>query len=160
MRDSLKEHIENSREEFEIYPFDSDKDWGNLSGKIKQGGPQRRNPWQIAGIAACFALIIVGSVFVLNNQQSGSNEVAELENYYEGEINQKVTLIKNQLEDDLILKDLEEMDAAFADLKDDLDENVDNEEVITAMMENYRLKLQILEEILNELEKEKSEEVL
>ena len=159
MRDSLKEHIENSREDFELYPFDSDQEWEKLSGKTKPG-PQRRNPWQIAGIAACFALIIVGSVFVLNNQQSGSNEVAELENYYEGEINKKVTLIKGQLEDDQILKDLEEMDAVFADLKADLNENVDNEEVIMAMMENYRLKLQILEEILNELEKEKSEEVL
>ena len=83
-----------------------------------------------------------------------------MENYYEGEINKKVTLIKGQLEDDQILKDLEEMDAVFADLKADLNENVDNEEVIMAMMENYRLKLQILEEILNELEKEKSEEVL
>ncbi|WP_424962965.1 hypothetical protein [Ekhidna sp.] len=159
MRDSLKEHIENGREEFEIYPFDSDKEWENLSGKINQKS-QRRNPWQAVGIAACFALILGGSVFVVNNQQSGSNEVAELENYYEGEINQKVILIKNQLEDDQILKDLEEMDKAFADLKADLNENVDNEEVITAMMENYRLKLQILEEILNELEKEKSEEVL
>ena len=52
------------------------------------------------------------------------------------------------------------MDQVFAELKTDLEENVDNEEVITAMMENYRLKLQILEEILVELEKEKREEIL
>ena len=52
------------------------------------------------------------------------------------------------------------MNAAFSELKADLKDNVDNEEVVTAMMENYRLKLQILEEILKELEKERSEEVL
>lgn len=157
MRDSLKEHIENRREDFELYPFDSDQEWVKLSKRIK---PQKRDPWRVAGIAACFALVIVGSVFVANNKHSGNNEVAELENFYEGEINQRITLIKSQLQDDKILKDLEEMDIAFAELKADLNDNVDNEEVITAMMENYRLKLQILEEILNELEKEKSEEVL
>lgn len=157
MRDSLKEHIENRREDFELYPFDSDQEWVKLSKRIK---PQKRDPWRVAGIAACFALVILGSVFVVNNKHSGNNEVAELENFYEGEINQRITLIKSQLQDDKILKDLEEMDIAFAELKADLNDNVDNEEVITAMMENYRLKLQILEEILNELEKEKSEEVL
>lgn len=157
MRDSLKEHIENRREDFELYPFDSDQEWVKLSKRIK---PQKRDPWRVAGMAACFALVMLGSVFVVNNKHSGNNEVAELENFYEGEINQRITLIKSQLQDDKILKDLEEMDIAFAELKADLNDNVDNEEVITAMMENYRLKLQILEEILNELEKEKSEEVL
>jgi hypothetical protein len=63
-------------------------------------------------------------------------------------------LVKNQLDDDRILEDLNAMDDAFADLKSDLEDNVDNEEVIMAMMENYRLKLQILEEILSKLEKE------
>ena len=157
MRDSLKEHIDNSREDFELYPFDSDQEWAKLSKKVE---PQKRDPWRMAGMAACFAFVILGSVFVANNKQTESNEVAELESFYEGEINQKITLIKNHLEDDKILRDLEEMDAAFAELKADLNDNVDNEEVISAMMENYRLKLQILEEILNELEKEKSEEVL
>lgn len=158
MQDSLKEHIDNNREAFEVYPFDNVQEWEKLSRNIKPQA-QKRNPWRIVGIAACFTMIIVGSAFVVNNQQTGSNEVTELENYYEGEINQKITLIKNQLEDDKILDDLKEMDAAFSELKADLNDNVDNEEVITAMMENYRLKLQILEEILNELEQEKSEEV-
>ncbi|SNS54544.1 hypothetical protein SAMN05421640_0605 [Ekhidna lutea] len=158
MWDSLKEHIENSREEFEVYPFDSDQEWGKLSKKIKP--VSNRNPWKITGIAACLALILMGSVLFFSSEEKPVNQVAELENFYSGEINHKISLIKNHLGDDKILKDLQEMDAVFGELKDDLKDNVDNEEVIMAMMENYRLKLQILEEILNELEKEQSEEVL
>ena len=158
MRDSLKEHIENSREDFELYPFDGDQEWFKLSDKIE---PKKRlNTWRISSIAACIALIVTGSIFYMSESQTVDNPIAEIESFYEGEINQKVSLIKGQLTDDRVLEDLEEMDAAFAELKADLDDNVDNEEVITAMMENYRLKLQILEEILNELEKEQREEVL
>lgn len=159
MRDSLKEHIDNSREHFELYPFDGDREWVKIAKKIKPNGEQR-NPWKIASIAACVAAIIGGTIFFMSPSTSKGNEIAELEQFYNGEINQKITLIKGQLEDDYILQDLEDMDAAFVELKADLKDNVDNQEVISAMMENYRLKLQILEEILNELEKEKREEVL
>ena len=65
--------------------------------------------------------------------------------------------MRSHLGDTRILEDLAVMDQAFAELKADLRDNVDNEEVIAAMMENYQLKLQILEEILNELEKENRE---
>ncbi|MEQ9468810.1 MAG: hypothetical protein RLN88_15480 [Ekhidna sp.] len=158
MRDNLKDHIENTREDFELYPFNSDQEWVKISGKIKPQ-TEKKDPWRTFGIAACFACIIGCTIFFMN-ATGPENEMAEMEQYYNAEINQKVTLIKSQLGDDSILKDLEAMDAAFAELRTDLKDNVDNEEVVTAMMENYRLKLKILEEILSELEKEKSEEVL
>lgn len=159
MRDSLKEHIENSREEFELYPFDNDKEWSNIAEKINPR-KEKKDPWRLLGIAACISAIIGCTIFFMNPVNNQNSEIAELEQYYNGEINQKITLIKGQLKDEHILKDLNEMDAAFAELKADLKDNVDNQEVVTAMMENYRLKLQILEEILTELEKENREEVL
>ena len=39
----------------------------------------------------------------------------------------------------------------FKSLKEDLKDNADNEEVVFAMIQNYRLKLDILEEILLQL---------
>lgn len=159
MRDSLKEHIENVRDEFELYPFDGDKEWTKLSKKIR---PQNKRTafWKLARIAACLAVILVCAIFFMKSGNNVNNDLVELERFYNGEINQKITLIKGQLDNSHILRDLEDMDAAFAELKADLKDNVDNQEVISAMMENYQLKLQILEEILSELEKEKREEVL
>ncbi|WP_462253080.1 hypothetical protein [Ekhidna sp.] len=158
MLDNLKDHIDKSREDFEIYPFDSEKGWEAISRKVAPA--QKNDPWKLFGMAACFALIISSTIFFMNPVTQPSDEIAELEDFYNTEINQKITLVKNHIKDDRILEDLATMDKAFAELKADLSENVDNQEVITAMMENYQLKLRILEEILKELEKEKSEEVL
>ena len=157
MQDNLKDHIEATREDFEIYPFDADQEWSKVSKKI--GTRTNKDPWQYIGIAVCFAAIFGCTIFFMHPVNSGG-EVAEIESFYTSEINQKVSLIKNHHKGDYILEDLEEMDAVFAELKSDLKDNVDNEEVIIALMENYRLKLQILDEILNELEKEQSEEIL
>ena len=48
--------------------------------------------------------------------------------------------------------ELTELDYVFRELKEDLNDNADNEEVVVAMIQNYRLKLEILEDILMQLE--------
>ncbi|MEQ9402588.1 MAG: hypothetical protein RIM99_03290 [Cyclobacteriaceae bacterium] len=154
MQDNLKDLIEANSEEFEIYPFDSTKGWGEIVDEIVPV-KKRRNYWPF-GIAASLAIVFISTVLVVSStSEQAPGEVAEMEGFYQKAINEKIMLVKDQIKDERILNDLESMDEAFAELKSDLDENVDNEEVVMAMMENYRLKLQILEEILNELEKEK-----
>jgi hypothetical protein len=159
MRDNLKDHIENNQEDFEIYPFDSEKGWDEISKKIAPA--KRKNLGWTIGIAASL-LMVMGFGFYSFQHQSDplADEVAEIENFYGNAIDQKITLVKSEIKDDRILKDLEAMDEAFAELKTDLKDNVDNQEVVEAMMENYRMKLQILEEILKELDQEKSEKAL
>jgi uncharacterized protein YqiB (DUF1249 family) len=44
-----------------------------------------------------------------------------------------------------------DLDKVYAELKEDLKDNAHNEEVIEAMIQNYRLKLDILEEMLYQL---------
>lgn len=159
MQDNLKEYIGQARDDFEAYPFNESQGWEELSKKISPI-QKKKSPWKWAGIAASFLAIVCFAMFGYTAQSLANSEVVELEQFYTGEINQKITLIKNQVQDDHILENITEMDAAFAELKADLNDNVDNEEVIMAMMENYRLKLQVLEEILKELDREKREEVL
>ena len=156
MSDSLKNHIDTKREDFEIYPFDVEAGWNQISNKVQ---PRAIWPgWKWISVAACVIFVIAG--VVVQSVEIPNGELSEVERYYETEINEKITLVRSQLSDPSILQDLEAMDMAFAELKADLRENVDNEEVIVAMMENYQLKLQILEEILRELEKENSESSL
>lgn len=158
MRDSLKQHIESNSEDFEVYPLESN-DWNKIADKLDPPKMQYRN-W-LLGVAASLAVIFISSVLVLSSTHSSEpNEVAEMEGFYEEAINAKISLVKSQLGNHSILEDLNAMDEAFAELKADLNDNVDNEEVVMAMMENYQLKLQILEKILNELEEEKGEEAL
>lgn len=47
--------------------------------------------------------------------------------------------------------DLKVLDSVYADLRRDLKDNAANEEVIEAMIQNYRLKLEILEDVLSQM---------
>lgn len=159
MLDNLKDYIDQSRESFELYPFEEKNGWEKIATQISP--PKKRsNRLRIITLAACLSLFVVSGVLFVSTGSNESGELAEMESYYKGEIDQRVLRIKNHLGDDQVLQDLAVMDQAFAELKNDLKDNLDNEEVITAMMANYQMKLHILEEMLKELEKEKREEVL
>jgi len=153
MLDNLKDHIANQRDDFDTYPFDPANGWKELSKHIKKK-EDKWSKWKILSAAACLLLVAIGSYYYSSSTPAISSELSEVQQYYTAEIDAKIMLVKSQIKDPRVIEDLEAMDEAFAELKGDLKDNVDNEEVIAAMMENYQLKLRILEEILNELEKE------
>ena len=49
--------------------------------------------------------------------------------------------------------DIAELDRAYVELKQDLNEDLANREIVEAMIQNYRLKLKVLESILEQLHK-------
>jgi len=83
-----------------------------------------------------------------------SEELGETDAYYTGLIAERMAVIKasSQEIDPIIWEDLDLLDAAFSELKEDLKDNADNEEVVNAMIKNYRIKLEILEQIIEELQ--------
>jgi hypothetical protein len=85
---------------------------------------------------------------------SMSPDVIEASQYYNDMILLKVAKIDeiDQSVSSDVLNDMNLLDAAFNELKDDLNDNADNEEVVQAMMDTYKVKLQILEQILEQLQ--------
>ena len=53
--------------------------------------------------------------------------------------------------------DMTELDSVYTDLKKDLKDNMANQEVVEAIIENYRLKIRILEELLSEIKPHEDE---
>ena len=53
--------------------------------------------------------------------------------------------------------DMEELDEVYVELKEDLKDNASNPEVIEAMILNYRVKLEILEDLLNQLKQKENQ---
>ena len=47
--------------------------------------------------------------------------------------------------------ELGDLDAILLELKEDLSDDADNQEVVEAMMQNYMLKLEILEDLLEQI---------
>jgi hypothetical protein len=52
---------------------------------------------------------------------------------------------------------MSELDSVYIDLKADLKDNMANQEVIEAIIENYRMKISILEDLLKQIDPEDDE---
>lgn len=84
------------------------------------------------------------------------NELADGEAYYTAQINnkqlelEKYTRAHPEIMDDL-KREFRELDRDDLQLKEDLVESNANGKVIEAIMQSYRVKLQILEQVLSEL---------
>ena len=92
----------------------------------------------------------------LDQQESAYQEMEEAESYYNSQIKYKKNELFDLTEDSPELqkdinRDLSELDNILSELKSDLKDNAANQEVIEAMMQNYMLKLEILEDMLNQI---------
>jgi len=87
----------------------------------------------------------------------------EAELYYTSLINIKENEIYRLAGNNSVVRkemsiELGELDKAMTDLKKDLNDNIDNTRVVEALIQNYRLKLEILEDLLNEIKLKESQE--
>lgn len=90
-----------------------------------------------------------------------NEEYKELENFYSHKVNVKVNELKKYHFDKDLIEDIDELDVAFAELEKELEKqgaNADNDEIINKMIENYQTKVEILERILNRLERKQTEQ--
>lgn len=83
-------------------------------------------------------------------------EFAEVELVYMSKVNVKVQELKNfesefPQENEEILQELEELSTDFNELKNEIDAEVMDEVILQAMVENYQIRLQILEDILAQI---------
>ena len=170
MKDKLEDFIVNNREAFN----DLEPDPGLWEG-IQHREPRiRRINWINAGwkVAACIAIFISSYFFFhFMNSNDGEDlysdnlrnseeyqELLDAEAFYTAQIKpleQQVYYLtgnNSDLRTDIELE-MKELDSVFVQLRNDLNENISNEEIIGAMIQNYRTKLMILEEVLYQLQK-------
>ena len=166
--DKLEKYILDNREGFN----DLEPDPAIWDRVDTRKAPIIRINWKdIAWKAAAVAIIFTASYFFHDymasrsqqgkammgkNQEAASpivKELIEAEAYYTSQINQKKDEvfrlaagnpeIRHEVDNELV-----DLDRVYNELKEDLKDNAANEEVIEAMIQNYRLKLEILEDML------------
>ena len=174
MENRFEKFIREKREEFDFREPDPAL-WKQIEANIK---PRRVINWRVIASRAAAVLIIFAASYMVhelidNNgrtlaerkwQQKPAKEIIipelqEAELYYSGLINEKLEEIKPILancpgvEEELRFE-MTELDSLYTDLKTDLKDNIANQEVIEAIIENYRLRISILEELLKEINPE------
>jgi len=171
MSDRLEKFVKDNRTEFDE-GIPSDAVWKGIEQQI----PGRKfRPVVFFKYAAVLAIFMTGlySGIFLNSKgliafnekvSPEQTELIESEYYYTTEINERLNELKPyfakdpQLEYDLE-NDLHELDEYCKNLKSDLKDNVNNEEVIEAMIHSYRMKLEILESLLQQLKRQNNETI-
>lgn len=168
--DELEKFILDNREGFDSEMPDLDT-WD----KIKKLEPHQSKftiNWKVvASRAAAVVFIFVASYYFHEYNanravKEGDNVTAvlannvkyqkfiEAEQYYNSKIGQRKKELFLLTSDKPVLhkevnKDLDDLDNMLLSLKEDLKDNADNEEVIEAMIQNYMLRLEILEDMLH-----------
>ncbi len=164
MADELKNFVDQNRKDFEMFETNTEVLWQGIKVGIE---PQKRRfevirtwAWRVAAIL----VLGVGLAWAfIGREAENSWDTAELkdaETYYGNLIDQKLRIIQTQHSnrvDPALFKDLAALDSACKELKTDLKDNASNAEVVNAMIQHYRIKLKLLENILDELEEDKNE---
>jgi hypothetical protein len=172
MKDNLEKFINENREKFDIHE-PPDNLWKGIS--LPEIVKKRSAIYSIITRAAIVIFIFSASYmfhdFMENRRQNHIRsgefyqkipELEEAEIYYNNLVNLRIEELQPFISQIPELQkslsgDLTELDSIYNSLKRDLSDNIANDEVIEAMIQNYRLKLEILEALLFELKNEKNE---
>lgn len=171
--DRLEEYIRKNREELDQHTPSPEIWRGIRKGMAK--GRLFYIRWlsaaaMIAVIFATAALFYVGekrkyaAQSISNSLNIDNVLLNETEMYYNAQVidlyRQASSLLTRypEIEKELVI-DMAHIDSICADIKRDLKDNISNQEVIEALINNYRLKIRILEDMLSLINQEKTDPV-
>ena len=157
-KDRLKEYIKEHREELDS-EFPSEGIWDKIERRLDQDEKpkvfsiQRFIPYAVA------AIILVGAIFLWPSNdpkiviEDFTSDFSEVENYYLVQVNDKLNdLEKYEIDPDL-MEEVSDLKKEFDELKLEMGVGADPGVVIEAMIENYRLRLELLEDLLSAMER-------
>lgn len=166
--DGLEKFIVENRDKFnENLP--SPDVWDNISKELKEEKSKRFSIRKFLGAAcAAIGLILLGIWFGVSFQvddmdqaisDSSFKDYRQTEQYYSLQVKNYMQQIEDQDTKSNIEEDLEQLDEVYQELRDELiSEEIKNQDVIiNAMIQNYQVKIGMLEKIL---EKTKEKEFI
>jgi hypothetical protein len=176
MKDNLENFISQNRDEFDMFE-PSNKMWEKIEGNIERQAKTGVNWKRVLSRAAVVLVIFASSlvtyefleqrgVSLMSSSNDKSIEIPELkeaEHYYSVKFSEKLDeakpfLSENPKISEGLMKDLAELDSIYNGLKKELTENVATEDVVEALIQNYRLRIDILEDLMSVFEEKEKEE--
>ena len=163
MKDELEKYIlenQSNFDDFVIDEVDKSKLWSKIESELEEK-PKVFSIWEkpILKIAASIMLLVgcLFTFFIFNQNNIENNivnqELFEIDSHYKFLVNNHVKLVRSntnlsKLEQEDFLLLLEDLDKEYNKLKTDLKEDVNNERIIEAIINNYRKKIQLMVDLL------------
>lgn len=167
--DKLEHFIVSHKSEFDNHEPPKDL-WKKIEEDLpKQPKAKLFNIRTIMSIAAFGAVLFlagigVSSLMMDSRQQAMADispelvkEFEEAEQYYERQVRVKLDGLENTEQKQDVLSDLNQLDQVYSELRDEMLEanGLNNEKVLRSMIDHQRTKLQVLEKVLDKIDKQK-----
>lgn len=168
-RDPLKDFIQKNRSSFDDLEA-NDQLWQRIEGQLPKQSTTI-TPLYIGMRIAAVGIILLATIWTVYQLQPAkpvskegmpsyalhdvSPEYAEVEMYYASEIDQLLLDIDPNTLDPSVREALQQLDEEYAALQEEMGEQIDNEKVIEAMIQTYRLKLEVLKDIYASMQSDK-----
>ena len=159
--DRLEEFIRDNNASFDDLKAPSGV-WNRIAPKERQATPL----WKWTAVAASALLLVaVGYIFGMksNTQRdiAGWDEYEEAQAYYQARIDRKMEEIKSLPVSEEVMKDIQVLDEVYGQLRQQLleDPNANTELLLSAMIRHQQQKLDVMEKILNHVDKYQKSEI-
>ncbi len=178
--DKFKNFIDENRHEFETFSA-PDSLWAGISQELQKTEAKAEKPTKtgkvvkmyafsrpiLMRVAASVALLLALGIGWVSYKMDKLGDIAQVnpalsktEQYYDDVFQAKLVELKQYEQDDLydpdLLIDIQELEKIYTDLRNDLKEDANNEQVIEAMIRNYRIRIELLERMLDEIKTKKN----
>ncbi|HLF65010.1 MAG TPA: hypothetical protein VI603_14695 [Saprospiraceae bacterium] len=168
--DRLEKYIQTHRDQFD----DRNPDpaiWDQIATRLPQKRDEHRHiaMWRwMSAVAVALALVMCGVVagmYMGNNRVAQNPAYAEFmqaQQYYDVEYNKKKSELSQYVYDPVLDKDLQELDKMYEALSQEFlnTKEPDKTELINAMIQIYKTRIELLERVLNRIEQNKDEKQL
>lgn len=165
--DNFEKHIRENKELFSEHKADSDKMWAAIATELKTEQPKVIPLWKspMLRIAASIVLVLGISAFiafsVLDSSNNGetqyaSKELLDIDMHYKNLVSYQVKLVQNhpKLSDadkTEFLSFMDELDEEYEQLRLEMQNNLDNEIVLEAIVSNYKKRIELIENLLKQI---------
>ncbi|MBT2162970.1 hypothetical protein [Zobellia barbeyronii] len=168
--DNFEKHIRKNKAQFDGQKADRVKLWANIEAKLDPPKQKVIPLWKspMLRIAATVLIVLgisrlLGVSFLSNSDSENSfvsRELQDIDMHYQGLVSYQVQLVqKNESLSDAdkaeFLSFMDELDVEYEQLRLEMQNNLDNDLVLEAIVSNYRKRIELIENLLRQLNKSK-----
>ncbi|GAA3639963.1 hypothetical protein [Flavivirga jejuensis] len=172
--DNFEKYIKENKALFDVHKADKNKLWANIESGLNKPESKTKTIklWHTplfkvaATIVIALGLFSLINVLVVNNINTNSlnslaeQELNDIDSHYKGLVAYQVKLVNKSTqlsseEKKEFLSFMVELDLEYELLKVELQKNVDSERVLEAIVINYKKRIELIENLLQQLNSSK-----
>jgi len=172
MKQDLEKYLKEQRLRLDVEEPEHDIVWEGIRSGLQQNKKQGLPQW-FWKVAAIFIFVVLATYFMVNETSEKRVVVVTLSDISQELGNQEAQLkqvVKTKWEEvqkelpeknadlQFLLDELNDLDEIYATYQKDLNNTIDNEPVIYAMLDYYEKRIRVLNRILMEIDKQKHHE--